>query len=415
MPSVNEVVPTTGSTQGGTRVVVLGTNFEDTPALLVKFDNIAVIPEFYGAGTLICITPRHIPAQVSVTVSNNAKDFGKSLGTFTFEESQPPNPLSLSQAIEGAANPLSQSEFDNFFSEFTSDIELGEELLSSGFAPYNVLHYASAYGKKEIVEDLLFNKNLSPNILDKKGNSGLYWALYFGHFDLLLPFVRAGIDMNHQNNEGKTLLHLASTISPQVVAKLIYLGSWVNAVDDDGCTPLHMATVCGNLEVVKILLRCGAFLNAQDNEGESPLHYAIRENNLEMVRLLIAEGISINCQNEDGESGLHIAIASGASDIIHLLLQTKHCNLNLSDYTGTSPLHLALEHAINGHSSLDQVDLNSFFASYCQNNCKISNSLLETTNDVLVHLLMRHGAKFSQEIPSPAVHPFFSLPSAVYH
>lgn len=417
LPSVNEVVPATGSTQGGTRVVVLGTNFEDTPALLVKFDNIAVIPEYYGAGTLICITPRHIPGQVSVTVSNNAKDYGKSKGTFTFEDHQPPSSLSLSQCIEGSANPLSQSEMDHILQDLMNDAGLGAELLSSGFAPFSVLHYAASFGKKEIVEHLLFTKNMSPNLLDSKGNSALYWALYFGHFDLLLPFVRAGIDINHPNNEGVSLLHLATSISPQLVAKLVYLGSWVNAVDDEGCTPLHMATVYGNAEIVKILLRCGAFLNAQDNEGESPLHYAVRENNLNMVHLLISEGISINCQNEDGETALHMAISSGSSDIIKLLLQTNQCNLNLADCTGSSPLNLALEHAI-----LDQVT-SSYNPTVFHNQIfgKNVESMLENTNDFLVKLLLSSGAKFSHTPNFPFspttqnVHHFSPLPSAIYH
>jgi hypothetical protein len=53
------VIPYSGTTAGGTRVAVLGTNFVDSPSARVRFDNIDVMPVFHGPRTLICTTPPH--------------------------------------------------------------------------------------------------------------------------------------------------------------------------------------------------------------------------------------------------------------------------------------------------------------------------------------------------------------------
>ena len=71
--SVTEVIPYSGSTQGGTRVAVLGNNFVDSPSARVRFDNTDVMPTFHGPRTLICVTPQHQPGIVSVRVSNDSK------------------------------------------------------------------------------------------------------------------------------------------------------------------------------------------------------------------------------------------------------------------------------------------------------------------------------------------------------
>jgi len=83
---VKEVLPPRGSGLGGTRVVVLGANFTNTPKLLVKFGESIVHPTFHESGTLICTTLPGIPGTtVMVRVTNDGSDYCATYATFTYD------------------------------------------------------------------------------------------------------------------------------------------------------------------------------------------------------------------------------------------------------------------------------------------------------------------------------------------
>lgn len=48
----------------------------------------------------------------------------------------------------------------------------------------------------------------------------------------------------------------------------------VNAPDAEGHTPLHLAVIAGDTQLVAVLLANGADVNAKDLEGHSVLHWA---------------------------------------------------------------------------------------------------------------------------------------------
>ena len=67
--------------------------------------------------------------------------------------------------------------------------------------------------------------------------------------------------------------------------------SWwraVNEKDEEGRTPLHLAVLKKDREIVEYLLRNGANPNARDNKGKTPLHYAAeaKDHNLTLSLML---------------------------------------------------------------------------------------------------------------------------------
>ena len=43
---------------------------------------------------------------------------------------------------------------------------------------------------------------------------------------------------------------------------------------EDGFTPLHLASLNGSVEVVRVLMGKGCKVDARDNSGQTPLHLA---------------------------------------------------------------------------------------------------------------------------------------------
>lgn len=82
----------------------------------------------------------------------------------------------------------------------------------------------------------------------------------------------------------------------------------INQGDANGVTPLHLATMLGNMEMVQILLsQEGINVNSQDVNGQSPLHVAAGNHNLEVAQLLVADGGLLTVKNNFGKTPLQIS------------------------------------------------------------------------------------------------------------
>ena len=89
----------------------------------------------------------------------------------------------------------------------------------------------------------LKSEQQNPNIKDdKEGNTALHEATLGGDEEVALLLIRSGADVNAINNEGLTPLWGASAMGlPKVVSTLLEHGANPN-VRTEGMTPLHMAT-----------------------------------------------------------------------------------------------------------------------------------------------------------------------------
>ncbi|XP_013874210.1 protein phosphatase 1 regulatory subunit 16A [Austrofundulus limnaeus] len=84
--------------------------------------------------------------------------------------------------------------------------------------------------------------------------------------------VQSEADLNAQDNNGATLLHIASANGYMSVAEqLIENRVQLELKDSDGWTPLHAAACWGQIEVVELLVAHGANLNAKSVLDETPL------------------------------------------------------------------------------------------------------------------------------------------------
>jgi len=67
---------------------------------------------------------------------------------------------------------------------------------------------------------------------------------------------------------------------------------------------IHQAGREGNIEAVKYHLAAGTDVNAKDEEGETPLHLAAGGCRKEVIELLIEKGADVNAQGVGGMTPL---------------------------------------------------------------------------------------------------------------
>ena len=103
----------------------------------------------------------------------------------------------------------------------------------------------------------------------------------------LVYLKEIGLSADDLDEKGGTPLHWAAYMGCEVAASVLL--SWpvgVNVQDDDGHSPLHLATIAGNSRIVRNLLLKGSKRDLVDKKGKLAIDIAVENNNASLIAML---------------------------------------------------------------------------------------------------------------------------------
>ncbi len=104
---------------------------------------------------------------------------------------------------------------------------------------------------------------------------------------------------------------------------LLSEGMDIDTVDQQGNTPLMVASKIGNPRIMDILLAHNPTVNLQNKKGSTALMIAARTGQFHIVKKLVTNGADISMRNEDGNTALTLASKFGHSQIVTYLKKLR--------------------------------------------------------------------------------------------
>ncbi|MDX1431359.1 MAG: ankyrin repeat domain-containing protein [Gammaproteobacteria bacterium] len=134
------------------------------------------------------------------------------------------------------------------------------------------------------------------------------------------------------------------------VERLIAPGVNIDEIDDDsGLTPLIVAALAGDEDMVVLLVDNGADPRGRDAKGFTALHAAAHMGRVDVVEVLLARDVQLDDQkNVSRMTPLHLAAERDHRAVAEILLE-HGATLGLKTEAGHTPLFLA---SLKGHDDM---------------------------------------------------------------
>ena len=183
-----------------------------------------------------------------------------------------------------------QSNLNNYF-DFENELVQNVNAVTM-FEKETSLHLAVRNGHENIMS-LLLNNGAQVNVKNCVNNT-----------PLMLSMVSIGQWQTKKNTIPTALIKNGANPNVRSTVRCHYLKSHLEV------TPVIIAILNGNLELVKCLIANGADVNMTDNVGDTPLSIALNHGEHKIASYLLAncKNINVNIINSEGESCLHAAL-----------------------------------------------------------------------------------------------------------
>ncbi|KAK8698726.1 hypothetical protein V6N13_114835 [Hibiscus sabdariffa] len=207
----------------------------------------------------------------------------------------------MSSMLDSLANPQQKDQIEERMARIKEDPSLKpilEEIETGG--PAAMMRY---WNDKEVLQKLgeAMGLAVSGDAATSAGNSAadeedeagnedesiVHHCASVGDFEGLKAALSSGADKDEEDSEGRTALHFACGYGEVKCAQvLLEAGAKVDALDKNKNTALHYAAGYGRKECVALLLENGAAVTLQNMDGKTPIDVAKLNKQNEVLKLL---------------------------------------------------------------------------------------------------------------------------------
>ncbi|MBL8484146.1 MAG: ankyrin repeat domain-containing protein, partial [Rhodocyclaceae bacterium] len=160
---------------------------------------------------------------------------------------------------------------------------------------------------------------LAPDFMGASIGSGLMIGAWTGNIPMMELFLARGANIDAANRVNETaLMHAAWRGHLQAVVWLVDRGATIERAPRQW-NALHYAVFAGHPEIVRYLLERGADINALTDNGSSPLMLSIYEGHDDLARTLLTAGASTAAKNDWGDGALEWAMRFERTNIARLV------------------------------------------------------------------------------------------------
>ncbi|MCK5896020.1 MAG: ankyrin repeat domain-containing protein [Cocleimonas sp.] len=139
-----------------------------------------------------------------------------------------------------------------------------------------------------------------------------------------IPAWRKPASPTMTRSSDDALFGAAKSKNMNLLRKLLLEGANVNHQNFNGESPLHIAASLGNLQMVQYLIKKGANVNSRTGTLWTPLHHAMRFDHPRVANYLIAHKVALGQKTIDGFTAFDFAKKSNNAHIKALARKHTH-------------------------------------------------------------------------------------------
>jgi ankyrin repeat protein len=239
---------------------------------------------------------------------------------------------------KGERSPLDLAACSGSFAKVKFLLDAGADInrvSPEGYTALTHVAYAlSRHGSLVPMVDFLLKGGAVIDCESDYGESPLSVASRLERFDLVAHLLQAGADPSPLR--WTPLMKAVAIGSCDDVAWSLNGPHGLEETDRFSRTPLHLATVVGDIQKADMLRDMGANVNERDRSGETPLMMAAQNGKSGILRWLVDQGADVEAVDDQGNTALIFAARSGETECVRLLLEAGAERIRRNSYGQTA-------------------------------------------------------------------------------